>query len=455
MYEIVHHIKHHLSWVAAYGLSIALLCMPALWNGFPLIFDDVGGYLERWPTGSLGLGRSAVYGLLLWITRWVAFGPVVWIQALVTVFVVDCARRSFWPGQSPWALLGIVTALGLTSGVAFFVCKLIPDAWAAPGILAFHLLAWHSETLTKLERVGLAIIIAFAGASHMAIFGVLAGLSILNGVAWLARRRLRLAPTGIAAAAIATWSGMVLLLAVNLVVAERFAFTPGGAILLLGGLIEDGMAGEVLADECPRIDWQLCGFRNELPAYSEAFIWDPNSPLQKIGGPNDPRAMREITSIVVRSLLTHKVEHIERAAALTIEQFFDIATNDCMEPVTSWHTRWTFARYAPWLLPYYDAARQQSEVINLSLWSDWIAVPVNMGASLGLPALAVLAWRRKRRREAVLLVMLCMALAANALICGTVASPNDRYQARLVWLATLALGLTGPTLSLRTAVAKS
>src|ERR1700730_4276113 len=153
MYEIVHHIKHHLSWVAASGLSIALLCMPALWNGFPLIFDDVGGYLERWPTGSLGLGRSAVYGLLLWITRWVAFGPVVWIQALVTVFVVDCARRSFWPGQSPWALPGIVTALGLTSGVAFFVCKLIPDAWAAPGILAFHLLAWHSETLTKLERV--------------------------------------------------------------------------------------------------------------------------------------------------------------------------------------------------------------------------------------------------------------------------------------------------------------
>src|ERR1700736_3083473 len=98
MYEIIHRgIRHHLFCVGAYGLGIALLCMPALWNGFPLMFDGVGGYLERWPTGSLGLGRSAAYGLLLWITRWGSFGPVVVLQALVTVFVVDCAIRIFWP----------------------------------------------------------------------------------------------------------------------------------------------------------------------------------------------------------------------------------------------------------------------------------------------------------------------------------------------------------------------
>lgn len=87
-----------------YVLALALLSLPALWNGFPLMFDDVGGYLERWPTGTLGLGRSAVYGLLLWTTRWASFLPVVLLQAFVTTFVVDCALRVFGAGRSPWIL---------------------------------------------------------------------------------------------------------------------------------------------------------------------------------------------------------------------------------------------------------------------------------------------------------------------------------------------------------------
>src|SRR5260370_22088981 len=66
---------------AAYFLTVVMLCLPALWNGFPLMFDDVGGYLERWPTGSVGLGRSTVYGLLLWITQSAWFVPVLVFQA--------------------------------------------------------------------------------------------------------------------------------------------------------------------------------------------------------------------------------------------------------------------------------------------------------------------------------------------------------------------------------------
>ena len=39
---------------------------PALWNGFPLIFPDTGGYLDRPILGTLDMGRSALYGLFLY-----------------------------------------------------------------------------------------------------------------------------------------------------------------------------------------------------------------------------------------------------------------------------------------------------------------------------------------------------------------------------------------------------
>jgi len=428
--------------IVGYVLAVALLCLPALWNGFPLMFDDVGGYLERWPTGTLGLGRSTVYGLLLWITRWTSFLPIVLLQALVATFVVDCALRAFGAGRLPWILPGTVAAIAMTSGAAFFTSKLIPDSWAAPGVLALHLLAWRIDSLSKFESTAMVAIVAIAGASHMATLGVLAGLSVLHVIAWLLRRKLHVSPKGLAVAMAATCSGLALLLVTDAVVAGRFVLTPGGSVFFLARLLEDGMLSKILAEECPRPDWQFCNFRNELPTYAEAFIWEANSPLYKLGNADNPRTRREVVSIIARSVLNHPFEHIERAITLTAEQFLDTGVGGGMEPLASVHARWTLMRYAPWVLPRHDAARQQMEAIDLTWWSDWVVVPIAVAASVALPMLAVFMWRQHCRQEALLTTMLFLALVGNAAICGVISSPNDRYQARLVWLAPLAIGLT-------------
>jgi hypothetical protein len=433
---------------AAHAVAVVLLCLPALWNGFPLMFDDVGGYLERWPTASLGLGRSTIYGLLLWITQPVSFFPLIVLQALVTTFVVDRAIKVLAdPTPPPWLLPAVMAAIAATSGVAFFVSRAIPDAWAAPGVLALHLLAWHAESFSKSERAALAAIVAVAGAGHMATFGVLAGLSILYGIAWLARRKLDVAPTGTGVAVAAAWSGLLLLLVGNVIVAGRFSLPSEGDVFLLGRMVENGMVGEILGEECPRPDWQLCDHRDALPPDQEAFIFDGDGPFQKIGGANDPRARREVGSIIVRSLVRHPLAHLTDAIALTASQFVDLGTGGAMEPLFSWHTRWVMTRFTPALLPGFDAARQQTDAIDLGDWSDWVVVPLSITTSFALPVFAVLLWRSGRRRAAMLPALLFLALAGNAAICGIVSSPQDRYQARLAWLATFACGLAARALA--------
>jgi hypothetical protein len=432
--------------LAAYGIAIALLCAPALWNGFPLMFDDVGGYLERWPTGTLGHGRSAVYGLLLWTTRSSAFVPTLLLQAVVTTFVVDRALRIFAPQASIWLLAGVVAAISATSGAALSVSKVIPDAWAAPAVLALHLLAWHSKGLSAYERVALIAIVTFAGASHMATFGVLAGLLAFYALAWLARASLGVAPTGMLSACAGVGCGLLLLLGINAVVAGRVALTPGGEEFLLGRMVEGGFAKEILNEECPRPDWQLCAYRAVLPNYAEAFIFNASSPLQKIGGEDDPRAEREIHEIIVRSLLRHPLEHLKAAIVLTAQQFVDAGTGSALEPLMAQHARWTLTRFAPALVPGFDHARQQTGSIDLDAWSSWIVVPISVVASLALPALALALWRTGHRREAMLPAMLFLALLGNAAICGIMVGSNDRYQARLAWLAPFCLGLAGPIL---------
>ena len=65
-----------------------MLLAPALWNGFPLLQYDTGGYLARWYEGHLEESRSTVYGLYLVLTARPDFWPAVTVQALLTVWVL-------------------------------------------------------------------------------------------------------------------------------------------------------------------------------------------------------------------------------------------------------------------------------------------------------------------------------------------------------------------------------
>src|SRR5262245_62636933 len=78
----------------AAAVAVLLLLAPALWNGFPLLQYDTGGYLARWYEGSLEVSRSTVYGLYLVLTARPDFWPAVAIQAIITVWVLWLTLRA-------------------------------------------------------------------------------------------------------------------------------------------------------------------------------------------------------------------------------------------------------------------------------------------------------------------------------------------------------------------------
>src|SRR5262249_62298806 len=139
-----------------------------------------------------------------------------------------------------------------------------------------------------------------------------------------------------------------------------------------------GMAADILADECPRADWQLCGYRDALPAYAEACAFDADSPLRKIGGAGDPRARAEIAAILARSLMRHPRAHAARAVALTAGQFVDAGIGGAVEPLMSGHTRAMLGRYAPPLVPRFDAAPPQRGGFDLGGGSGLGGVPLSV-----------------------------------------------------------------------------
>src|ERR1700755_1121731 len=77
---------------AALAAMLTLLA-PALWNGFPLLQYDTGGYLARWFEGYLVPSRSTVFGLYLHLGEGTHFWLDLAAQALATLWILQMTLR--------------------------------------------------------------------------------------------------------------------------------------------------------------------------------------------------------------------------------------------------------------------------------------------------------------------------------------------------------------------------
>src|SRR5579871_4718346 len=188
-------------------VSLLILLAPAIWNRFPLLQYDTGGYLARWYEGHLVPSRSPVFGLFLNALAHPDFWPAVVIQAALTVWILALVLRTFQLGK-PLILIGVTAALALFTTLPWLTSVLLTDIFAGLAVLATHLLIFAERSLRRWERNALIVLVAFSVATHNATLAVVLGLLI---VAALARRYLGIgSAAGIARGLVATALGAAL-----------------------------------------------------------------------------------------------------------------------------------------------------------------------------------------------------------------------------------------------------
>jgi hypothetical protein len=417
--------------VAATGLLLA----PAIWNGFPLLQYDTGGYLARWHEGTLELSRSTVYGLFLNALAWPDFCPAVVIQAGVTVSVLALTLRVFGYGGRPMLLVVITALLTVVTTLPWLASMLLTDIFAGIAVLALYLLVFADEKLLSFERYALVALTAFSAATHSATFAVLLALIAAAALTWLIFRLGSLA--GIARSTAALALGALMLVAANFAVAGRLAWTPGGPALLFGRMLQDGIVARYLAEHCPDPRLRLCGHRGELPNDADVFFWGQGvfDQLGRFDGVGD-----EMRLIVIESLRDYPVQQAKSALLAAASQLVHVGSGEGVLN-TLWHTYAIIEQYAPASVPAMRAARQQRGGIDFAPL-NLVHVPVALGSMLLLLPIMWLGFRQARlARPARLAATVTLALLVNAVVCGVLANPHDRYGARLAWLAPLAVML--------------
>ena len=407
-----------------------MLIAPALWNGYPLLQWDTGGYLARWYEGYLVPSRSTVFGIYLHLGEHSDFWINLGIQALATLWILQLTLRVFGLFR-PLRLAALSVVLILATALPWLASMLLTDIFAGLSVLSLFILAVHGDKTSALEKVLLFAFTAFAGATHSATLGVLLGLCCAG---WMVRPflRARIAVSGLVQGSLTIVAGAAMLVSANFALSGELAWTPGGYGVAFGRMLQDGIVTRYLRDHCPQANFKLCPYRNELPPTADDFLWGHSmfDTLGRFKGLND-----EMGFIALHSLAEYPLWQAEAAIAATAQQLVMVATG---EGTNGWvsHTYGIIERYIPSQLKPMRAAHQQHSDINFAA-VNWLHIPVAL-VSMGLVfAMLALAIRRRECDDLTLLAgTVCLALLGNAFVCGVISGPHDRYGARMVWIAT-------------------
>jgi hypothetical protein len=412
-----------------------MLLAPALWNGYPLLQSDTGGYLARWYEGYLVPSRSTVFGLYLHYGEATGFWLNLVIQAVATIWILQLVLRVFGLAK-PWRLFGLCLVLTLTTALPWLVSMLLTDIFSGLSVLSLFVLVLHGDKISRSEKAALFVFTAFAAATHSATMAVLLGLCC---VGWIARPFLgrRIPASHLAQGTLTIAAGAVMLLSANYALSGQVAWTPGGYSIAFARMLQDGIVTRYLNDHCSTQHFKLCPYRNNLPETADDFLWSRETVFNKLG--RFPGMSDEMGYIAVHAIADYPLWQAEEALLATGEQMLKVATGENTDPPTVAHTYGIFRVYLRQQLKAMDAARQQKSFITFGP-VNLIHVPVALISTATVFIMLIGAVFRRRIDDVTLLAAaVCLTLLGNAFICGVISGPHDRYGSRLVWITTFTI----------------
>ena len=427
-------------WVGALVVLIAALMLlwPAVLNGYPLLFGDTGVYLVDGIEHHVSWPRPMFYGLFmlplhLKLTMW----PVVIAQAVIAATVLLGTMRGFLPRVSAWALVPVIFVLAVGTSLPWFVSQLMPDVFAGLLVLALAALLLLPPGL---GRVGQGLALLFSAGCitmHLSLLPISLAVIVTLWVCRLVTRRslgVGEVARGVAVPALAA----LVLIGTNALLIGQPSMSPYGKIFLLNRILVDGPGDRALQRECPRPDWTLCAFKDEIPTIvdEDDMLWGKDAVINRAGGYKvvAPQAW----PIIMAAVRAEPWTVLSTALRNTSEQFVAFRTGDALLRPSIFNDGIWSSVFSPEEQARYRASRQYR---GLELVPSWLQViNVSVGAA-SLVLIAAGAVRALRRQEATggLLAAVMMALLANAFVAGALSGVFDRYQSRFIWLAPFAL----------------
>lgn len=427
-------------------MGALLLTWPALFNRYPLLYPDSVTYIADGSPVARALFlhqfsdyygvRSLIYslGILPWhcyVTLW----PVVALNALLAAFVLWLVVRSTLPRHTVASYLVLLLLLSFLTSLSSFVSLIMPDILGPLLYLGIYLLVFARDTLSRVERWALILIVWWAAASHATHLILATGLCVLLAALLLLRRQSRPRLKAVGEVTIIILLAACAQVALHAYLYGEPSLNGDRPPFLTARIIADGPGRWYLEHHCPEAKFALCDYVRSLPTDSDEFIWGAGGIWESASEETGKRIREEEIPFVLATLRAYPRQQILISAANFWHQLtaFDFAVdaNDWMlkefaTVLPRQHARLLRSRQAQEDLPF-------EFFLSVQNWTVIASLAVIAGFAVRL------CWHRPSRTVLLggLGLVIVSAVIANAFVTGALSTVEDRYQSRVVWLIPL------------------
>ncbi len=423
-----------------------IVLLPAIINGYPLVYSDTGTYLKSAFEGYVPIDRPYWYGVFI---RASSFGGrTLWGVAMAQSFLVAvyiwrvCAVMVSLRAAN---IASIAASLILTAGtgLGWYAGQLIPDVFTGIGLLAMFLLIKGNGTWLRSIDGFVVCAACWMHLSNLLILP-LAGMLLLFMRQRSAFRSLRQGVVLLGSVTALAWGGLAL---ANRAVDGKAYISRSSHVFFMGRMLDAGMLRPYLLEHCATEHFGICAYMDSLPQNSEAFLWWDSSPLAKQGG---WEATKEEYGRIVRGSFTEPRFlwwHVRGSVASTTEQL--CAWEICNGLRSGWYRTadsppyGMIAKHLPHELDSYIGSMQNGGRGELDMqWPDngyrlVLALSLIAAVWFGIRGIRDASGRELR----ILIFFSLAAIIIGAWVCATLSVVDTRYLGRDSWLLPFAVVL--------------
>ena len=476
--------------LATIVVAALTLCVAALWNGQPFFYPDTPTYLrgaemgvarvagagtfKPWlppraqlasrssdtpaTTGPLRqlkpltsiedkvvlAGRSVYYGALLYAGYLVGkFWLTVALQALSVAYLLHLLMVQLWGLRGRQVVL-VAAALSLLTPLGVYAGFLMPDVFAPLVILSVGVLAVYWQQLARKDRGTLSVLLLFglsAHASHLAL-AVLMLMAVLAARLFSARWR-GLSLIGLAVVAGCILGALAAEWTFNKVVTAAVGAPPLRLPHPMARLIDMGPGTDYLKKNCPDAGYAACAYVQNFPTGWEDFLFS-NDPAKGAFALADVDAKRRLSDEqlgFIVDVLRHDPVGVTRGIAADVLQQLSLFRVD----IWGYGTQGLEAYYAGRVPDSVLTGMQNSRAAQPSGFNYWLTIASYATVLVSVMLACLWWWRRARASGSAQMAqprrqfsdfawIVVTGVVANAVVCATLASSLDRFQARVIWL---------------------
>lgn len=432
---------------AILAVAVALL-WPAIYSGYPLIYYDSEDYVVMSFTYTPIVYRIMPYGFFLALakpfgTLWAAVGIQALLNAWILFVFVETFAPAAWSARKRVGLFLLLGgALAAFTGLPWYVAQIIADPFVGPMVLGLAVLAFAPRPLSVWVQIAIVAVGAFSISVHMSHVAVAGGLLLVLPGLWIVSYLWARAPRPKIIAAMAMLAvGIALVPAQHYLASGQPVFSFSGRVLQLALFIQNGLAKRYLDSVCPDAGLKLCPYKDSLPPTADDFLWGAPTPFHELGG---WEGLRTDADVIVTGAMRAFPQDVLRMAVVNVwQQLGLIAAGEDLDP-KRWHFQKTARKYYPQEFDAYFNARQQVGTGFDFVSLNALQTPIAWAGQAAFMLVLIWAMRRNEKTTTGLALLILAVLIGNAIVCGAISNPHDRYQNRVVWLP-MAVALLGAT----------